>query len=584
MGYDQKIIDDIRAANDIVQVIGEYIPLKRSGANYKALCPFHQEKTPSFMVSPSKQIFKCFGCGKGGNVFTFLMEYEKISFSEAIKRLASRAGITLPEREISPERQTLYTQLYDLYQSAHKYYRANLKKEEAALQYLYSRHFTDDTIHTFQLGLAPGPKNSLFNYLKKNGLDKSLALKSGLFTSWNDELIDKFQGRIIFPIFSVDGKVIAFGGRIYQNTDKRQAKYINSPETPIYQKRYHLFGLYQTKQEIIARGFAILVEGNTDLLKVYQHGFRNVVATLGTALTDNQIKLLARYTQNLYIMYDSDRPGIDAAVRAIKTCLENGIYPKIVLLPDDLDPDSFLDKFGKARLEEELQNARYFYDFIKEIYNADLNMENKTKAIDELIEDLSLIKSPVERQLYTQKVAEIFNISESNVLNEIKLRQPRYGWKPSGSPLPNLDQALEEKELLKTILNMPESNTKLINALKEEYFSHPTYKKLVSLLKKYAEEASSTWEMNASQLLDSFTEEESGIVADILFTEDQYTLGQAEKLLTALQIRKLDADLKKVNTEIQNHPEDIEKLREKEAIKRKLYELKSGVVRKLLLH
>ncbi|MGC9337214.1 MAG: DNA primase, partial [Candidatus Cloacimonadia bacterium] len=559
MGYDQKIIDDIRAANDIVQVIGEYIPLKRSGANYKALCPFHQEKTPSFMVSPSKQIFKCFGCGKGGNVFTFLMEYEKISFSEAIKRLASRVGITLPEREISPERQTLYIQLYDLYQSAHKYYRANLKKEEAALQYLYSRHLTDDTIHTFQLGLAPDQKNSLFNYLKKNGLDKSLALKSGLFTSRNDELIDKFQGRIIFPIFSVDGKVIAFGGRIYQNNDKWQAKYINSPETPIYQKRYHLFGLYQTKQEIIARDFAILVEGNTDLLKVYQHEFRNVVATLGTALTDNQIKLLARYTQNLYIMYDSDRAGIDAAVRAIKTCLENGVYPKIVLLPDDLDPDSFLDKFGKARLEEELQNARYFYDFIKEIYNADLNMENKTKAIEELIDDLSLIKSPVERQLYTQKVAEIFNISESNMLNEIKLPQPKYGRKPSGSPLPNLDQTLEEKELLKTILNMPESNTKLINALQEEYFSHPTYKKLVSLLKKYAKETSSTWEMNASQLLDSFTEEESGIVADILFTENQYTIGEAEKLLTALQIRKLDADLKRINSEIQNHPEDIEK-------------------------
>lgn len=584
MGYDQKIIDDVRAANDIVQVIGEYIPLKRSGTNFRALCPFHQEKTPSFMVSPSKQIFKCFGCGKGGNVFTFLMEYEKISFTEALKRLADRVGISLPEKEISPAKQTLYKQLYDLYQSAHTHYRANLQKNEEALQYLYSRNLTDDTIHTFQLGLASGPKNSLFNHLKKNGLDKQLALQSGLFSSKNDVLIDKFQNRIIFPIFSVDGKVIAFGGRIYQDKDNRQAKYINSPETPIYQKRYHLFGLYQTKQEIIAKDFAILVEGNTDLLKVYQHGFHNVVASLGTALTDTQIKLLARYTQNLYIMYDSDQAGVDAALRAIKICLENSIYPKIVALPDGFDPDSFLDRFGKARLEEELQNARYFYDFIRETYQADLNMENKSKAIEELVDDLCLIKSPVERQLYAQKIAEIFNISENNVLNEIKSRQPRYRWKPSPSQEPPLDQTLEEKELLKTILNMPEPNIKLISALEEEYFSQPAYRKLSRLLKKYVKDASSTWEITASQLLDSFTEEEAGVVADIFFTEDLYTPGQAENLLRALQIRKLDADLKRINAKIQSDPENIEKLREKEAIKRKLYELKSGVVRKLLLH
>jgi DNA primase len=589
MGYDQKIIDDVRAANDIVEVIGEYIPLKRSGVNYKSLCPFHQEKTPSFMVNPSKQIFKCFGCGKGGNIFTFLMEYEKISFGDAIKRLADRAGITLPERDISPEKQTLYTQLYKLYQSASKYYRENLKKEETALQYLYSRNLTDDTINTFQLGLAPNKKSGLASYLRKNGLNKNLALQSGLFTPQDDILIDKFQNRIIFPIFSVDGKVIAFGGRIYQDRDKRDSKYINSPETPIYQKRYHLFGLYQTKQEIIAKDSAILVEGNTDLLKLYQYGFHNVVASLGTALTDNQIKLLARYTQNVYIMYDSDQAGALAAVRAIKSCLENGIYPKIVVLPDGFDPDSFLDKFGKTHLEEEIQNARYFYDFIKEIYRSDLNMENKTKAIEELIDDLCLIKHPVERQLYAQKVAEIFNISENNVLSEIKLRE-RSRWKPSPPAQPDLDHTLEERDLLKTIINMPNPDIKLINALEEEYFSQPAFQKLARLLKEHVKKAerikdeSTAQPINVSQLLDYFAPEEAGIITDILFTEDSYTQHQAEKLLTTLQIKKLNADLDRINIEIQNNPEDIEKLRKKEAIKRKLYQLKAGVVRKLLLH
>ncbi len=230
MRYDQKIIDDVRSANNIIEVIGDYLPLKRSGANFKCQCPFHNEKTPSFIVSPSKQIFKCFGCGKGGNVFSFLMEYEKINFDEAIQKLAHRAGIILPKKEVSPEKQTLYNELYEIYKVSQNYFRNNLLKDETfAKNYLYSRGLTDATLNNFNVGLALDKWDDLFKYLTKKGFRRKSLSESGLFSVKNDKTYDKFRNRIVFPIFSSDGKVIAFGSRIYKEEDDRTAKYLNSP-------------------------------------------------------------------------------------------------------------------------------------------------------------------------------------------------------------------------------------------------------------------------------------------------------------------------------------------------------------------
>jgi len=582
MRYSQKIIDDVRSANNIVEVIGEYLPLKRSGANYRTLCPFHQEKTPSFMVSPSKQIFKCFGCGKGGNVFTFLMEYEKISFNEAVQKLAQRAGITLPQRGISTEKQTLYNELYEIYKVANQYYRNNLLQSGAfALKYLHSRQISDETIKTFQIGLASDKWDELLNHLKRKGFSKKSLSESGLFSEKEGKTFDKFRSRIMFPIFSSDGKVIAFSGRIYQENDDRAAKYLNSPENFIYKKRYHLYGLFQTKHFITQKKSALLVEGNTDLLKVYQYDFRNVVASLGTALTENQIKLLARYTKNVYILYDGDGAGQEASSRAIKVCLENGVFPKIIMLPQSYDPDSLLDEFGTEKLQQVIDNARSFYQFIKEYRNADQSLERKKETIEELTEDLILIKDPVQREVYVQECSAILKISETNLIKSMNAhRLPGY-WRRR-TPIPNAkaDKSIEEKELLRIILNFPEEGGKIVPSLELDYFTHPTCRKLVSLIKDQKDTIQ--FIKKEAKLLDYFDADESAFVSNLMFTDKDFSESNLEKLLKGLEIRKLNADLQKINQEIIEHPGDLEKLRKKKAIQKKVHLLKGGVVRKLL--
>jgi DNA primase len=582
MRYDQRIIDDVRSANNIVEVIGEYLPLKRSGANYKCRCPFHNEKTPSFMVSPSKQIFKCFSCGKGGNVFTFLMEYEKINFNEAVQKLAQRAGITLPQRGISTEKQTLYNELYEIYKVANQFYRNNLIKSGAfALKYLHSRQISDETIKTFQIGLTSDKWDDLLNHLKQKGLRKESLSESGLFSEKEGRIFDKFRSRIMFPIFSSDGKIIAFSGRIYQENDDRAAKYLNSPETLIYKKRYHLYGLFQTKHFITQKKSALLVEGNTDLLKVYQQGFHNVVASLGTALTENQIKLLARYTKNVYILYDGDEAGHEASSRAIKICLENSIFPKIVMLPDGYDPDSLLDEFGTEKLQQVIDNAKSFYQFIKEYRNADQSLERKKEAIEELTEDLMLIQDPVQREVYIQESAAIFKISETNLIKSMNARRLPGYWRKK-TPIPNAktDKSAEEKELLRIILNFPEEGAKIVPSLELDYFTHPTCKKLVSLIK--GQKDITQFIKEEAKLLDYLDADESAFVSNLMFTDKDFSESNLEKLLKGLEIRKLNAALQRINQEIIEHPDDLRKLREKKAIQKKMYQLKAGVVRKLL--
>ncbi|MEA3474949.1 MAG: DNA primase [Candidatus Cloacimonadota bacterium] len=581
MRYDQRIIDDVRSANNIVEVIGEYLPLKRSGANYKCRCPFHNEKTPSFMVSPSKQIFKCFGCGKGGNVFTFLMEYEKINFNEAVQKLAQRAGIKLPQKEISAEKQTLYNELYEIYKIANQYYRDNLLKAgKLALEYLHSRQISDETIKTFQIGLASDRWDDLSNYLKKKHFGQKSFSKSGLFTERQGKVYDKFYSRIMFPIFSSDGKVIAFGGRIYKEEDDRGAKYLNSPENLIYKKRYHLYGLFQTKHFITQKKSALLVEGNTDLLKVYQYGFSNVVASLGTALTENQIKLLARYTKNVYILYDGDEAGYKASARAIKVCLENSLFPKIIMLPENYDPDSFLDEFGAEKLQEEIDKALSFYQFIKVYKNADKSLENKEDAIDELIDNLMLIQDPVQREMYIQEGSALFRISETNIVKSINRRLTK-SFKRYASLKANPQVGgLGEKELLKMVVKFPEECADAVPFLEQEYFTHPIFKKLVSIIKKQDNLIQFT--AQSSKLLDYFAPDEVDFVSDIMFFDGEFSKTVLHKLLNGLQIRKLSLDLQKINQEIIEHPDNFEKLREKKVIQKKIHQLKGGVVRKLL--
>ncbi len=585
MRYEQNLLDDIRSANNIVDVIGDYLPLKRSGANYSAPCPFHSETKASFMVSPRLQIFKCFGCQKGGNVFTFLMEYEKITFNEAVKKLADRAGIKLPTfEETSPEEKSLYNSLYSIYETALRYYQKNLiKKDNPGLLYLKDRNVSEKSIQTFKLGLALETFNGLYAYLQKKGFSKKALAKSGLFTSSDSGERDKFFNRIMFPVFSADGKVVAFGSRIFQEGDDRGAKYLNSPENPIYQKRKHLYGLFQTKSSIIQKDAVLLVEGNVDLIKVWQYGFTHVVASLGTSLTEEQVKLISRYTKNIFILYDSDSAGNEAAARAITTCIENKIFPKIVMLPPQTDPDDYLEAHGAESLEELIDEANTFYNFIYKIRLANKNPDQKRRAMEEVMGYLLLIEDPVQREMYIQECAEFFKVSATSIYRTLQSKQKR-SWKTRTPLNLKVDPFHEEKEVIRQILVSPHICKSYLDNLEVDYFAHPLIRKLIIYVKTHKNYPGLV--QNGAQFLDEFDPEDAQFIADLFFNETPATREGFEKMIVGLKIKKLNVDLKVLNEYIIKHPDNEEKIKEKEAIQKKINQLKKhvkgGTVKKLL--
>jgi len=585
MRYDQNLLEDIRSANSIVDVVGEYVPLKRSGANYTAPCPFHNETKPSFMVSPRLQIFKCFGCGKGGNIFTFLMEYEKITFNEAVKKLADRVGIKLPVyQEQSKEEKSLYNSLYGIYESALRYYQNNLTaKDNDGLAYLKARNVSDKDIKIFQLGLALKTQSGLHGYLAKKGFSKDALAKCGLFVTSNGSLRDKFFDRIMFPVYSSDGKIIAFGSRIYKEDDDRGAKYLNSPETPIYKKRKHLYGLYQTKESIIKSDSSILVEGNIDLIALWHHGFTNVVASLGTALTEEQVKLLSRYTKNIYILYDSDSAGKEAAARAISTFITQSIFPKLITLPPNTDPDDFLEEHGAGALRDYIDDAKTFYSFIYEIRNAGKNLDSKKRALAEVISFLDLIVSPVQKELYVQECANLFGVSETNIFRTLQALKKK-SWKPKDPLNLHVDPYHEEKDIIQLILSHPEQCADYFDDIEVDYFTHPLIRKLFKLFK--TKENPDILAGKGAPLLDYFDPKDADFISGLLFNEQPFSRNDFEKMLIGLQLRKLNVDLNTLNEYIIKHPDNEEKIQEKKAIKHKINQLKKdfkgGTVKKLL--
>jgi len=585
MRYDQTLLDDIRSANSIVDVIGEYVPLKKGGADYKAPCPFHNETKPSFTVSPRLQIFKCFGCGKGGNVFTFLMEYEKITFNEAVKKLADRVGIKLPAyKEQSKEEKSLYNSLYGIYESALRYYYNNLtSKENDGLAYLQSRNISDKDIKTFNLGLALKTQSALYAHLTKRGFSKNALAKSGLFASSNGGFRDKFFERIMFPVYSSDGKVIAFGSRIYKEGDDRGAKYLNSPETTIFQKRKHLYGLYQAKDSIIKSDSVLLVEGNLDLIKLWHHGFTNVVASLGTALTEEQVKLLSRYTKNIYVLYDSDNAGKEAAARAINIFIALSIFPKLIILPPNTDPDDFLDAHDAGALRDYIDDAKTFYNFLYKIRAAEKNLENKKRALNDVISCLDLIGNPVQKELYVQECANLFGVSETNIFKALQALKKK-SWKQKTPLNLHVDPYHEEKNIIKLILSYPELCAEYYDEVEVGYFTHPIIKNLFMLIK--TKENPDILAENGARLIDYFEPQDADFISDLLFNELPFSRSSFEKMLIGLQTKKLYVDLEVLNEYIIKHPDNEEKIHEKKAIKHKINQLKKdlkgGTVKKLL--
>lgn len=472
MRISEAKIEEIRSSANIVDVISGYVQLRKRGKNFLGLCPFHSEKTPSFTVSEDKQIFHCFGCHTGGNVFKFLMEYEKISFVEAVQELAQELGIPLEfDQQESEEQQTEQEILYDINTETARYFSSNLLNSdegEIALNYFQNRKIKPATMRAFGLGYAFNGWDNLLHFLQDKKIDMERALQLGLIgRSQEGRLYDKFSSRIIFPIFSPNGRVVAFAGRILENKEG-SAKYLNSPESVIYTKGRVLYGLSHAKDEIRRVDKAILVEGYMDLISLYQNGIKNVVAVSGTALTEEQVQLLSRYTKNVVLLFDADTAGIKAAMRSIELLLRRDFEIKIIALPQGEDPDSYVNNYGKERFEELIKSAKNFLEYQSEYYESLGMFDDPSKtaeAIRDLVKPLALINDELKVSLLIKNIARKFNLREK--LLESELDKVKSGLtRQSAVETDRLQRKSAEKE--KTILKSKEEiPAEIINLEKE---------------------------------------------------------------------------------------------------------------------
>ena len=428
----ERILDTAR----IEEVVSDFVSLKRRGANYIACCPFHHEKTPSFSVSPSKGIYKCFGCGKAGSVVSFVMEHEQMSYAEALKYLGKKYGIEVKEKEESQEdvQQRLHHEsLLIVNDFAQKFYTEQLLHSDEGvaigLSYFKERGFTDETINKFLLGYAPNKRRELTHNAQRKGYKKEHLVEVGLtIERENGELLDRFYERVMFPIRSISGKVIAFGGRKLRG-DKEVAKYINSPESEVYVKNKVLYGIYEAKQAIAREQKCYLVEGYTDVISFHQAGVENVVASSGTSLTTGQIQLIKRFTNNVTVLYDGDWAGIKASLRGIDMLLEEGLEIKVALFPDGEDPDSFARKHTKEELQEFLSNSEEdFISFKQRLLAQELSKDplQRAKLIGEVVNSIAVIPDAIVRTVYIEQTAAKLNIKEELLQQEVaKLRHKK---------------------------------------------------------------------------------------------------------------------------------------------------------------
>ena len=432
----QKTIDKIFSTIRVEEIIGEYVQLKRAGSNFKGLSPFHEEKTPSFVVSPSKQIWKDFSSGKGGTAITFLMEIEGFTYPEALRHAAKKYGIEIEEDQVeySEEQKKAQSEreiLYKIHEVANTFFQENLWETEEgktiALSYFKERELHDDIIKKFQLGYSPEKKNAFTEYALAKGYEKEILEKSGIsiFPENSPSGIDRFRERVIFPIHSFSGRVLGFGARILKSNVKT-AKYLNSPETEIYHKSNVLYGLNQSKQAISRENLCLLVEGYMDVISLHQSGIENVVASSGTALTTEQIKLIKRLTENVTILFDGDAAGIKASFRSIDMLLSEGMNIRVVLFPDGDDPDSFARKNPRDFVEDFIKNqAKDFIDFKAEILLKEANNDpiKKAEAIRDIVKSIGFVSNALKQEVYLKQVSTQFGLSEQSLFNELGVQK-----------------------------------------------------------------------------------------------------------------------------------------------------------------
>ena len=492
MKFSYDLLEEIRNRCDIVDIISEYVPLKQAGKSFKGLCPFHGEKTPSFMVSPEKQLFHCFGCGEGGNVFNFLMKYEKISFFEAVKMLAKKSGVSLPvdeEKENFLNRQK--ERLYKLNNLTANYYRECLFKTNQGkkiINYLKKRGINDTSVEKYKLGYAPSGWDVLTNFLKKKGYSYEELTKARIINKSKIEgkYIDYFRDRIIFPIFNLSGRVIGFGGRVL---DDSLPKYINSPETLVYNKGSNLYSLNFAKEDIRKKGYLIIVEGYTDVLITQQYEFNNVAASLGTALTARQIDLIKRFTDMVLIAYDADSAGNMATLRSLDLLVKAGLEVKVIDLPQGYDPADFLIKKGKTPFQNLIDGSLSLIDYkLKLLYskNSIKTIEGKVKVIKGIIPTLSIMGDENELRAQIVKISEELKLTEEAIrIDLVKYKKGLKEFIPSFiNPDSESGNIKAEKILIGCMLENEQIAQNILKKLKAKDFTVPLHRQIVEAIEK----------------------------------------------------------------------------------------------------
>jgi DNA primase len=535
----------------IEEVVGEFVGLKRRGSNLIGLCPFHQEKTPSFSVSPGRGIFKCFGCGKGGDSARFIMEHEHVSYPDAIRYLARKYQIEIEEEQQSPEELAALNErerMFNLNTFAQGYFTHTLfetnEGRSIGLSYFKERDFREAIIKKFQLGYSPDHRDTFSVHAKKNGYTEDILLKTGLSVGSEERLFDRFQGRVIFPIHNLTGKVLGFGGRILSG-DKTKAKYLNSPESEIYNKSKTLYGIYFAKNAIVKHDNCLLVEGYTDVISMHQAGIENVVASSGTSLTTDQIRLIRRYTNNITILYDGDKAGINASLRGTDMILEEGMNVRVLLFPDGDDPDSFVRKNRSSDVESYISNnAKDFISFKTALLLEESAHDPIKKAglIKEIVHTISLIPEPIYRSVYVKECSRMLEVEEQTLMNELnKLLRQKFKSRTS-TDIPEPVQEAPAKQ--ETIETGPETQL--------GYYQE---RELVKILLQYGNKEI-THELTDEQgFPTTYTETVARLIIDDLLTDDLWFEYSPHKKIQEHFVEALKEEVVPSEKFFINHPE-----------------------------
>lgn len=561
--YSEEIIDEVRQNNDVVDVVGQYVHLTRKGRNYFGLCPFHNEKSPSFSVSPDRQIFHCFGCGVGGNVYTFLMKIEGIGFKEAVEQLAERANIQLPTLENSADvaKEELKAKVYKINEFTAEFYHQNLYKPTAksGQEYVKKRKLTNETLETFRIGFS-GRFDELYKALKAQGFAEKEILESGLVIKNDRGYIDMYRNRLIIPICDVRGRVIAFGGRVL---DDSKPKYINSPENVVYSKGRHLFGLNVAKNDCKKK--LIIVEGYMDVISLHQRGITNVVAALGTALTEQQGWLLRKSTEQVILGFDADGAGQTAIARSMEILQKMGCDMRVLQIEGAKDPDEFIVKYGEGRFKLAVDNAISLVEFKVKNLKKDINIENasdKIKFLNEIAKILAKVDNTIEREIYIEKIAKRYNISKEAIYAEVnkliyansktdkilesKNKEKRIAKKVEKQEIQiNEDIKNRENTIIALLLD---ANMNIFQKIKEkikpEDFKDETNRKIAEQLYMKLEKK----EPNINKLIDEFDEETQNHITMVMATD--YEIENVDKavddILTKYERERLENKKQKI--------------------------------------